>query len=271
MVTVAEAPSKMATAIQELENQFSYSYDNELEGYASSNEGFPVYAFTANDDNSFFVSIAYFAPAEEPDFKVVGLDNNWNYEDGHEFEEVDDIPEGYLAQYTALFHVDRGEEFKVTNGTLWLGADELVANEKFGSGEGSNIVAKESGEVALTFSILENGEKQISIIFTADEEQPTTLTYKLVSRDNWDNLVDSDAKFFAWVWGGSYGDGEWIELEIDEENHCFYLADIDVNATGFKIVRMAPDAEPDFATAWNQTANDQSFPELGLKIYFSIL
>ena len=273
MVTVTEAPSKMATAIQELENQFSYSYDNELEGYVSSNEGFPVYSFTANDDNSFFVSIAYFAPAEEPDFKVVGLDNNWNYEDGHEFEEVDDIPEGYLAQYTALFHVDLGDEFKVTNGTLWLGADELVANDKFGTNGDKNIIAKESGEVALTFSILDNGEKQISIIFTADDEQPTEVTYTITYTGNWDEIMADDPVFYAYVWGGDYAEPQWIRLDVDEENHCFYLNDVSVTAEHFIVVRMNPaceeeENEPGWSFKWNQT-DDLNFPSIGLRCSFA--
>ena len=276
MVTVADAPTQMAIAIRNLESEFRYSYDNELEGYVSSNEGFPVYAFTANDDNSFIVSIAYFAPAAEPAFKVVGLDNNWAYDDGLEFDEVEDLPEGYVAQSTATFHVDRGAEFKLFNGTTWLGSDELVANESFGSDGDKNIIAKASGDVVLTFSILADGSKQISIAFTADEEQPTTLNYKLIPDDDWGNLVAGDAVFYAWVWGGNHGEGEWIELDIDRDNHCFYLNNIDVNATGFKVVRMNPNPEgeievPSWEAKWNESPENLSFPTVGLKIHFDIL
>ena len=87
--------------------------------------------------------------------------------------------------------------------------------------------------------------------------------------------MDADAEFYAWVWGGEYGEGQWIMLDIDEENHCFYLNNIDVNATGFIIVRMNPNPEgeievPSWEAKWNQTA-DMSFPEVGLIIHFTIL
>ena len=276
MVNVADAPTQMAAAIQELENQFSYTYDNEKEGYVSSNEGFPVYAFTANDNGSFVVSIAYFAPAAEPAFKVVGLGNDWDYEYGTEFEIVEHPGEGIAEQYTALFHVDRGEEFKITNGTLWFGDDELVDNAAFGTDGDKNIIAKASGEVALTFSILTGGEKQISIVFEADEEQPTTLNYKLIPDDDWDNLVAGEAVFYAWVWGGTHGEGEWIEIDVDRDNHCFYLNNIDANATGFKVVRMNPNPDgeievPSWDAKWNESPENLSFPTVGLKIHFDIL
>ena len=269
-MTVEDAKSKMDDAIEELKSSFSYAYDDSAEGYVSSNEGLPVYAFVEGDNETFGIAIAYF-PEAEPAYKVVGLGDDWGFENGLELEPVENLGEDYSAQYTVDFNVEIGDSFKVTDSNLWYGFDKLVDNAAFGTAGDENIVAKQQGAVTLHFNIRENGEIQIVIEFTPDKDQPTELTYKLVSSDNWENLIAANAKFYAWVWGGEYGAGQWIELSVDETNHCFYLENIDVNATGFKIVRMSPEAEPSFDTAWNKSASDISFPEVGLTISFTIL
>lgn len=271
-VTVEDAPTKMAAAIEELEHQFSYAYDDAKEGYASSIENMPIYAFLAADDQTFAIAIALFPEAAEPAYKLVGLGNNWNYEDGMEFEEVPEPGEGVASQYVILFHVDRGDEFKITNGTLWFGTDELVDSDKFASGENNNIVAKESGDVGLVFTILENGDKQISIVFTADEEQPTEATYTIYYDGSWDDMTNGDPVFYAWVWGGSYGEGQWIELGVDEENHCFYLENIDLTAEHFIVVAMNPEClEDGNEVGWTyklHQTNDLDFPAYALRVRF---
>ena len=217
-----------------------------------------------------------FTPDEEPQpeamYKIVGLGNNWSYEDGVELEKNEEPGEGVASQYAILFHVDRGEEFKVTDGTLWYGTDELAANDKFASGENNNIVAKESGDVGLVFTILENGDKQISIVFTADEEQPTEATYTIYYDGSWDDMTNGDPVFYAWVWGGSYGEGQWIELGVDEENHCFYLENIDLTAEHFIVVAMNPEClEDGNEVGWTyklHQTNDLDFPAYALRVRF---
>ena len=65
----------------------------------------------------------------------------------------------------------------------------------------------------------------------------------------------------VWAWGGTYGDGQWVDVELDEENNIasFELAS---DCTGFKIVRINPeyrdleDENWSWRTAvWNETGN----------------
>ena len=271
-VTVENASEEATAAMTELHNSFGYEYDGTR--YVTDREGtFPVIIFDEIGTESFIVGLfqKLEEPAPETVYKLVGLNNDWDFENGQELDEVAEPGEGISKQYTVSFSVNRGDEFKVTDGLLWYGIEELGEHENFVGGGDSNIMAKQSGDVTLTFSILENGTKQVAINFVAADEQPTEFTYTLVTTDNWDNLTDADAEFWAWVWGGDYGDGQWIQLTVDDENHCLYLENINVSATGFKIVRMSPGAEPSFDTAWNQSANDIDFPAVSLRINFNIL
>ena len=259
----------------------------DIYGYGAVNNGgvcvltannMPTYTITSVTTNSFVLTIT--VPVVEPAFKVVGLGDDWDYEsDGHtELAEVLEPGEGISKQYTASFRVDMGDEFKITNGSSWYGFDSDNINANFGTNSDGNYVAKYSGVVDLTFSILENGTYSIVISFEADDEQPTEVTYKIVcDDDSWDNLIAGGAKFYAWVWGGNYGEnGHWVELEINSEKHCFYLRDIDATAEHYIIARMNPSYEIEPSTwnndaIWNKTDGNSDFPEVGLILHVDIL
>ena len=74
-------------------------------------------------------------------------------------------------------------------------------------------------------------------------------------------LGEAGAIVKVWAWGGTYGDGQWVDVELDEENNIasFELAS---DCTGFKIVRINPeyrdleDENWSWRTAvWNETGN----------------
>ena len=63
-------------------------------------------------------------------------------------------------------------------------------------------------------------------------------------------------------------------LDVDAENHRLYFYNVDVNATGFIVVRMNPNPDgeievPSWDAKWNQSG-DLSFPEVGLTIHFTV-
>ena len=102
----------------------------------------------------------------------------------------------------------------------------------------------------------------INIFIFADLESPATLVGNYVLTPDTNNkswIFNADAAFYAYVWGGIYGEYTWIEINYDEVEDCFYLDNIDDSATGLIIVRMDPNGkdeegwQPDWSHAWNQT------------------
>ena len=96
----------------------------------------------------------------------------------------------------------------------------------------------------------------IDVINFADLENPATLIGNFIltpQTDSW--IFDGGAIFYAYVWGGVYGEYEWIPVSYDDANGCFYLENIDDSATGLIIVRMDPAGEdnPNWSYKWNQT------------------
>ncbi len=76
------------------------------------------------------------------------------------------------------------------------------------------------------------------------------VTYTVALVDYYD---DDNAKVYAWVWGGTAGDGEWKLLELSEDGMTgTFVAAGDI--TGMKIGRFSSDTtEPNFDNAWNKT------------------
>ena len=51
------------------------------------------------------------------------------------------------------------------------------------------------------------------------------------------NITTNDSsKLFAWVWGGIHGDGEWININRDNDTNTFNMR-IDANASGFLVAK----------------------------------
>ena len=103
----------------------------------------------------------------------------------------------------------------------------------------------------------------INIYNFANLESPATLVgnYALTPQDGDGWIFNGDAIFYAYVWGGIYGEYQWIEIFYDDTDECFYLNDIDDSATGLIIVRMDPAGkdeegwEPGWSHVWNQTSD----------------
>lgn len=72
---------------------------------------------------------------------------------------------------------------------------------------------------------------------------PTTfeVEYTLVFDDNWD-LYSDDAQLYVWIWGGTYGTGEFVEITKTTNSNgeeVLKLYDIDDAAEGMNVVRFA--------------------------------
>lgn len=84
---------------------------------------------------------------------------------------------------------------------------------------------------------------------------PETLTIKATSSSDW--IDDAGAILYAWAWGGSAGEGIWINATADTAGNTTFTAPNDI--TNFKLVRFKPTGftTPSFDNGliWNQTSN----------------
>ena len=124
-----------------------------------------------------------------------------------------------------------------------------------------SIPATSSEEPA---SILESQEESSSIELPSEEEdsepeipsdyyEMIDYSIEVIIPENWSikTMYDEDAVVYAWVWGGTYLEGTWVETRQDEKK---VLVTLDIGASGFNLARFPKDIEsPDWGKQWNQT------------------
>ncbi len=174
---------------------------------------------------------------------------------GYSFAGPDEEAEIDYAELVVYFD---GEEDinSVVNGFKG-GLETLGYGLKTGSKYGEMLV---SPNKQVGFNI-EEGSSAICIrMYNLTEYSDTfTVDYFMYCNQNW--IYNDNAKFYAWIWGGEYGEGQWIELNLEEENDQKYFAlyNINDNANGMKIVRFAENSriawEGDGVTIYNQTGD----------------
>ena len=123
------------------------------------------------------------------------------------------------------------------------------------------LVSKDE-ELSVTFAKDDEG---IIITISVIAEEPTEVSYNLLDETSWDiNQYDPD--FYAWVWGGSYGVGKWVKVDVEEDEGVYtYTLNVDSSARGCIIVRVDSDNRVDWDNAgnevfdldivWNKTAD----------------
>ena len=152
---------------------------------------------------------------------------------------------------------------------------------------GEGFIAKEGTSIVGPVFVSPDGQYGITVSYSLSSlhiiiynfnkyYEPLKTTYFLYVDNDWDVSADG-AKFYAWVWGGDYGTGQWIALTYDNETSSFTLNNILDGAEGFKVVRFNPAAEgiPYFpenyeGIIWNDTI-DYSFSDYGndIEIHFN--
>ena len=147
----------------------SFDYDNVQDLWVSAAGQIGI-RLSVNSENLVIDVEKLDDPAQNPVYKLVGSFSDWNYNDDGSDELFEyDPEEGYLAQYSIYFEVKAGDEFKIYDGSGdsgWVGGEALYVNqysEWFEVLEGGNIRAKQDGEVDLSFDILSDGTKVITI------------------------------------------------------------------------------------------------------------
>ncbi len=84
-------------------------------------------------------------------------------------------------------------------------------------------------------------------------ETGVAKTWEIAGLPDW--IANDGAKLYAWVWGPDEGSGQWAPLTFDAEDATKATFSANNTIVGFKLARMAGDAEPSFDTAWNKTDN----------------
>ena len=195
-------------------------------------------------------------------YRVVGLGDNWVYDEGIALdvdmnqEEVE--ANQYKYQYSATFSVAENDSFKLFDGTSgWLGAD----SENFSTnsskhvigvteeGHVGDILVNKSGEVKVYLKVYNDDALGIHVQFTPTEPDPEaeTKTFTVNCEGSW---VLNDVDIFAYVWGGEDG-AQWIKCTVGEGNVTF---DAKNDIQGFLLVRVVEGTE---TPSWSTTGNEK--------------
>ena len=140
----------------------------------------------------------------------------------------------------------------------WRSSDDKVAAVS----QSGVVVGIGEGQATITAI---SGNKTDTCVVTVEKEQvqPETITYTFVNEDNWDVTADN-AKFIIWAWGGTYGDGEWVQVAINKsEAGVAFEFTVVKGAYGCVILRLNPNADvhsadfswDDSTKVWNKSEN----------------
>ena len=149
--------------------------------------------------------------------------------------------------------------------TITDGLLELL--DGFEYDEGENFYVSENRQIA-TNIFGDPDSKTITIDISAipqeEEEQVEDVTYTLDDQSRFD-ITEASPDFYAWVWGGNYGDGMWVRVSVSEIDSVYtYELNVDSSAEGCVIVRVNPNNDivweeagreifDNTSVVWNQT------------------
>lgn len=193
----------------------------------------------------------------------------------------DKLPNLTISDSKAIYHYGTSDDGKYLLQILpqkGVNVDGLIRNIK-GMLTSNGYVGEDNPYIGpngeLSINVLKEGDYGVTVEVTVLAEEPESSEYTLNPTQNW--IRDGEAEFYAWVWGGTYGSGQWVRIDVDEvevETDVYeYVFKLYVNtsALGCKIVRVNPSNEINWDEAgnevfdlgddiiWNVT-NDISFP-----------
>ena len=120
--------------------------------------------------------------------------------------------------------------------------------------DGTVLVSPDRDYCVFVEDKLTNVTIAICNLSTLAEPVPMFASYALVPQDGDSWIFNDQAHFYAYIWGGSYDEPFWMEVEYDNIDGCFYLDGID-DAASIIVVRAAADFDNDWNHVWNQTSD----------------
>ena len=124
----------------------------------------------------------------------------------------------------------------------------LLTTELGYEAQPENTFVSQEGQININIEVVE--DKLICVHFAFNPIELEDVSYMLVSYETW--ILNDDAVIYAWVWGGTYGSGQWVRCEtwsdVDDEEVAVTVVNLVVNqtATGCILVRFNPAVENDF-------------------------
>ena len=169
------------------------------------------------------------------EFKVTDVDAGWTSSfdyyvwawggdagTGHKYDAT--LSEGSIKA-TLPENIDGFLVVKVTKDKAWDNSDWDTNLE----GQSRNITV-EDGVLSYAFTI-----------------EAVSETYTFTTGKDW--LDDSDAVIVAWVWGGSYGSGQWVECAVDASG--VITVDLKSDAENITFIRRSATME----NGWTKNTN----------------
>ena len=157
-----------------------YRYDESRSGYVTTNGELLIKVGISQLTTLPEINVEYIgpeAPVPAKDFKLVGLNGVWDYDESDlvfvDATNPDEVAQlWYVTQSKVEFDVENGTEFKVTDGTTWLGMSDVeeMGAELFSEGSYGNIKANKKGHVTLYLKTYTDGRLGLAIRF--EEEAP---------------------------------------------------------------------------------------------------
>ena len=157
--------------------RMGYHYEEELGGFISNYH--ELFVKVSTDDNGIRVTVSCVIPV----YKVVGTFNDWSFESAPRLvDATDPQDENYDIQYSASFHVNSANKFKVLDDSNnWYGCKDMEVaydsknNDIFSQLDNGDIQVNAAGTVTLYLKI-KNGQKSMWLEFAADPVAPAWPT-----------------------------------------------------------------------------------------------
>ncbi|MBP5694533.1 MAG: hypothetical protein J6X03_03670, partial [Bacilli bacterium] len=251
--------SESFTLINQGENGYVYvSATSQYYVIIADNEGTVLVNLVYNDS-----PYIYYYPADKISSFFTGVtDQYYDFSIksavAYSFEAADE--EADLNYAVLNIYFDEEEDVESVAAGYIGGLQTLGYGLKTGETYGEMYVSPNK-EIGFAFEVYESGIS-IRLYNLKKHSDNFTVNYTLYNTNDW-NIYDANPQFYAWVFGGKYGMGEWIELNqvTDEEGHRYFtLEGIDDSATGMNIVRFAADSaigrgNEEGVRIFNQTSN----------------
>ena len=195
----------------------------------------------------------------EVEYYLVGTMNDWKAVEGYklvqdpENENKYSIKDLELEKDAKMKVLDpaKGDDGWFSNASDWEGCGFTL------DGEG-NVVLSAAGTYDIDFYVVGDNNNHIVPNKHAEPVPPQPEPEEAEFKFTWeqDYVWTAEAKVYAWVWGGEYEDGQWVEITKDGDlgGKVTLMND----AAGIKMGRFTPetaiaDADWESPNLWNQT------------------